>query len=96
MASQLDWFNTFLNTESGRRVWFELQQVVCEWYKDRPPNPDGQYVLDELIKMIRENCGLNTAEAKMELIKHESSIAAGLLDGSGGEKQGDKDLLETG
>ncbi len=94
MASQLDWYNTFLASKEGQRVLYELRKMVFEWYKGKTPEPEGQYVLDELMKIISEKCGINTAEAKMEMIEHEAVVASAMVDKE--QQQPEKpDLLET-
>ncbi len=94
MATQLDYYNTFLSHKSGQEVYYDLRRIVFEWFKDRAMVAEVQVALDELMKIISENCGINTAEAKMKMIKHEATVAASQLEAETGDPE-DKDLHET-
>lgn len=94
MATQLDWYNTLLATESGRKVFFELRMMVYTWHQKKKVEPVAQCALDSLILMIREKCGINTEDAEMRLIEYEAAIAASLLDKEEPKPQ-DVNLHET-
>lgn len=99
MATQLDYYNTFLANKAGRRVKFDLIKTALTWFreKDRPVAADearAQCVLDEFAMLIDERCGINTEVAEMQMIGYQAVVAAGQLE-KGKEPEEDKDLHET-
>lgn len=99
MATQLDWYNTFLASKSGQKVYFELRQILTLRFrrKDQEIEPHhalAQCCLDDLAMLISEKCGINTAEAEMQMIGYEATVAATMLEIE--KKQPEKtDLQET-
>ena len=99
MATQLEWYKTFLADKTGRAVLFELRTIMCTRFrqKDQPITPEvalAQCVLDDTVLLISERCGIDTPAAEMRMIEHEAAVAASMLDL---DKKGpvDKDLHET-
>ncbi len=99
MATQLDWYNTFLASESGQRVLFDLRKILWTRFRSKdqaiePHQALAQCILDDMVGMISEKCGINTEAAEMKMIGFEASVAAAMLDEEK-EKPEDVNLHET-
>lgn len=85
MASNVDWYNTFLSTPTGKRVLLELRQMMITWFradKDKPLTTDEAYaqcVLDELSMRIDAKFGIDRPEAELKMIEHMAVVAAAVL-----------------
>ena len=100
MATQLDWYNTLLANKTGRKVLFELREILHTRFrrKDMPISPEtalAQCILDDTVMLISEKCGIDTPEAEMRMLEAEASVAASMLDAGKKEEQEDVDLHET-
>lgn len=99
MATQTDWYNTFLASKSGRAVYFELRTILHTRFRVdgqviAPQQALAQCVLDDLALMIEEYCGINTPDAEMKMIGYQAAVAAEAL-GPKNDKKADNDLHET-
>lgn len=94
---QLDYYNTFLSGEAGRRVLFNLQQKGFTKFRDGTPmSPSeafAQCMIDEFVMQILEQCGINTPETQMKVIEAQAAIAAAAIDEMGDEEENGTDLL---
>ena len=82
---QLDYYNTLLSTEAGRRVYFDLRKTCLTWFRTKdvalaPDEARAQCVLDEFVMLISEKCGINTPEAEMKMLEFEAAVAASMLE----------------
>lgn len=100
MATQLDWYNTFLSNDSGKKVLFELRQILTTRFRAEglPISPEtalAQCILDDTVMLIDERCGINTQEAEMEMIDAQAIVAAAMLERQEEEEKEDVDLHKT-
>ena len=85
MASPVDWYNTFLLNERGRKVLLELRSMLLTWFRSdelQPLTSDealAQCTLDSLSMKIDEKLGINTPEAEMKMIEHMAVVSAEVL-----------------
>ncbi len=93
MASPVDWYNTFLSNDRGRKVLLELRSMCITWFRadeDKPLAPDEAYaqcILDELVLRIDAKLGIDRVEAEMKMIEHMAVVAAEVL-GERSKEQG--------
>ena len=84
VCTTLDFYNTLLATESGRRVWAEMRKIANMWFRAEPPIKEheafAQCVLDEFILRIEEKCGLNTPETEKIILEAHAKAAAAALE----------------
>lgn len=100
MATRLDYYNTLLASKAGQKVLFDLRKTLLTWFrkKDGPVTADeakAQCVLDEVVMLLDEKCGIDTEDAEMQMIGSMATIAAAQLE-KGEEGPEDRDLHETG
>ena len=82
---QLDYYNTLLATEAGRRVYYNIKKTALTWFrtKDVALSADearAQCVLDAFVMQLSEKCGINTPEAEMKMLAYEAVVAAAALE----------------
>ncbi len=102
MSLRLDYYNSLLASESGRRVYYDLQRMAHLWFRAggdeaanmSEPEALAQCVLDEFMMRIAERCGIDSPEAEMKMITYQAQMAAESLDIEESEPE-KKNLHET-
>ncbi len=99
MATQLDYYNTLLASETGRKVYADLKKMGYTWFRKlgvdiNPEERMMQCVLDEFVMKITENCGINNPDAEMKMLAAEAKVAATELEKTSPEPI-KRDLLDT-